>query len=122
MCRYLPKNFSLYSQISHERLEKPLFMSNSISPENVPSAWGQQTFNELRNLGLRPGSSCYFSIRSKSNNYWDYVVDWISSYIQPALEGREQLYVSPLPTHSLSLSIFAERSKRTRKIAKEGAK
>ncbi len=89
---YLPRNFSLYSQLSESLLDKPLFMSNSISPENVPSNWGNETFSELRHCGLRPSSSCFFSIRSKANNYWDYMVDWIVSYVQPRIEGKKISY------------------------------
>ena len=89
---YLPRNFSMYSKFANKSLNRPMFMSNSASPENSPSSWGNETFHDLRSIGLRPSSSCYFSIRSKAESYWDYVSDWIESYVHPLIEGRETLY------------------------------
>ena len=90
---YLPRNFSIYSQFCrHRLLNKKLFMSNLVAPELVPSTWGNETFHDLRNLGLRPSSSCYFSIRNKSASCWDHVRDWIECYIFPQIEGHDVVF------------------------------
>lgn len=41
---------------------------------------------------MKPSSSCFFSIRSKTNNYWDYLLDWMKNYIIPQIDGKEVLY------------------------------
>ena len=86
---YLPRNFNLKTHFSHKLMGKPTLMSNTRGPKDVPSNWGNETFNDLRAMGLKPSSSCFFSIRSKANNYWDYIGDWLEGYVTPYLDGKE---------------------------------
>ena len=65
---------------------------HSVTAKTIPCDWGNESFRDLRDAGLSAQTSCYFSLRSRTDKFIDNLLDWVVNYIQHYIQGEDVEY------------------------------